>query len=255
MQNPGLDLPLHPSMVHPITGLPLRAVYVDSKGRARYPIMGGAPDDDGDGAADGSSDDDGADDGDDAGSDDDLGFPKKTPVAEMTADQKAAYFEHKASKEESRRKGLSRAVGGKTAEQIQADMAELEEFRKGKRTDGENAVKEAEDRVRAEERGKAGERIARATFEGALSHLEQKDRNEIINGLSLKNYIDDDGDVDAEKIRSYAARIAPVDTTTTPKRRDWGSGSRPPTGAEPKTKDKKSAGDGDGDAPPRRWGK
>ncbi len=225
-----LALPVHPSALHPITGLPVRAVYIDRHGRARFPIMGGDGTDDGDdkdaGQGDGEDKDTGGN-GDQDGDDKDLGFPKDTPVSEMTDAQARRYFEHKASKEEKRRKGLSTAVGGKTADQLKADMAELEELRKGKRTDSENQIAETEKRVRAEERGKAGERIAKATFEGALSHLEKKDRDEILDGLSFKKYIDDDGEVDTDKVRAYAARIAPVDTTTTQqRRRDFGSGQR-----------------------------
>lgn len=213
-------------------------------------FMEDEPDDKPDDAPDDKPDDKPDDSDDDA--DKDLGFPKNTRVADMTADQKAAYFEHKASKEEGRRKGLSKAVGGKTAEQIQADMAELEELRKGKRTDGENAVHEAEERVRKEEREKSGKRIAKATFEGALAHLEEKDRDEIIAGLSLASYVDKDGEVDTKKIRTYAAKIAPVDKTPQPpKKRDWGGGSRPSGGGKTTKPD---SGSGD-DAPPRKWGR
>lgn len=221
---------IHSSLLHPLTGEPIVPVYIDRNGRARFPIMGGAPDGDdgGEGGADGGTDggdsgDGGTGDGDAGGKD--LGYPQNTPVSQMTADQKAAYFEEKARKEESRRKGLSKAVGGKTADQIAADLAELEQLRAGSLSDQQKAVKDAADAARAEERVKAGQRIAKATFEGALGHLKAEDRNEILDGVNLARYIDDDGEVDTEKVRAYAARIAPVDTTRT-RQRDFGAGVR-----------------------------
>ncbi len=51
---------IHPSLLHPLTGLPLRPVGVRRDGRVIWPIMGGAPDGDGDGGDGGSGSGDGA---------------------------------------------------------------------------------------------------------------------------------------------------------------------------------------------------
>lgn len=40
-----LSLPIHPSRVHPLTGLPLQAIGFRPNGEPLWPIMGGAPDD------------------------------------------------------------------------------------------------------------------------------------------------------------------------------------------------------------------
>lgn len=221
--------PIHPTLLHPLTGQPIVPVYIDRHGRGRYPFIGAAEDGDGtagkDSGADGGTDGAKADD-DSGDGGDDLGYPKDTPVAEMTVDQKAAYFQHKASKEEARRKGLSKAVGGKTADQIQADMAELEQLRKGRRTDSENAVAEAEERVRKQERLRAGERIVKATVESALSHLEKKSRVNFIDGLNLARYVDEDGEVDTDKLRAYLAQLSQVAMTETKTKRNFGAGHR-----------------------------
>lgn len=192
---------------------------------------GGDGGDGGDGGTGGDSGDGGT--GDDGGQDKDLGFPKDTPVAEMTAEQKAAYFEHKASKEESRRKGLSKVVGGKTAEQLAADLKELEELRTGRLSDNEKAIKEAADTARAEERGKVGGKLVTAEFKAALAHVDADRRSALIEGLNLdipdvaRKYLNDDGDVDADKVKKYADSIAPPDTGTQPqRRRDYGAGQR-----------------------------
>jgi ribosomal protein S30 len=209
----------------------------------------------GDGGSGDGGDGGGAGDGGDSGDGDanDLGYPKDTPVSEMNADQRAAYFQDKATKEEKRRKGYSKALGGKTPEQIQADLNELAELKKGSQTPAQQAIEDAANKARAEERTKAGQRIAKVAFEGALSHLEKKDRDEVIGGLNLANYIDDDGEVDTDKVRNYAARIAPVDKTThPPKKRNFGAGSR----SEGSGKTGSSAGGGTTtDSKPRTWGR
>lgn len=190
---------------------------------------------DGDGADDGTggnSSDDGVSGG-EGNEDTDLGFPKNTPVAEMTADQKAAYFEHKASKEEARRKGLSKVVGGKTAEQLAADLKELEELRTGRLSDNEKAIKEAADKARAEERGKVGGKLVTAEFRAALAHVDTDRRSSLIEALNLdipdvaRKYLNDDGDVDADKVKKHADSIAPPDTgNQQQRRRDFGAGQR-----------------------------
>lgn len=229
------NLPLHPSQLHPLTGEPIRALWQRPDGRLMWPIMGGAPDDPkedpkGDPKEDPKEDPKGDPKEDPKEDPKDLGYPKDTPVSEMNAEQRASYFKDKADKEEARRKGLSKAVGGKTAEQIAADLAELEKLRAAGLTDQEKAVKDAADAARAEERTKAGTRLARAEFKAALAHVDARRRDTIIEGINLAAYIDDDGEVDTDKVTKYAESIAPVDTTKT--RRDYGGGHRTERPAE-----------------------
>ncbi|WP_422744327.1 hypothetical protein ACN27B_08655 [Micromonospora sp. WMMD754] len=56
---PGLhaagDLPLHPTLTHPKTGAPIRALGVRRNGQAIWPVLGAAPDDGGEGEGGGDS--------------------------------------------------------------------------------------------------------------------------------------------------------------------------------------------------------
>lgn len=250
MYDVDLSLPLHPSVVHPLTGERLRAVGLVGD-KPVWPILGSGPENDPPKQDDPPKEDPPKEDPPKEDTPEDLGFPKETPVTEMSEKEQAAYWRHHAKQHESRAKGLSKLTGGRTAEQIRADNEELERLRTGQLSAQEKAVKEAEGKARAEEREKAGQRIAKATFEGALGHLEKKDRDEILSGLDFKKYIDEDGEVDTDKVRAYAAKIAPVDKTTTRTKRDFGGGHRPEgTGKHSAFKTTES-----GEAPKRTWGK
>jgi hypothetical protein len=216
---------------HPHTGELIQPLWIRPDGRACWPILGASPDDGGDDGGKAGDDDkkgsDGGDDGGKAGDDGkDLGYPKDTPVAEMTAEQQAAYFKDKSTKEEARRKGLSKAMGGKTAEELAKDLEELEKLRAGQRSESEKALKEVEDRVRAEERSKAGERVVRAALVTALSHLEKTERDDVISITNLSSFLDEDGELDTDKVQRFVKRVAPSDTDSTKRRRDFGGGQR-----------------------------
>lgn len=210
-----LNLPLHPSMVHPLTGQPVRALYVDKHGRARYPIMGGAPDDDPDAEKDKGDDADktGGDDADkdkdkDKGgdADKDLGFPKDTPVVEMTPAQQAAYHRYHGRKHEDRNKEWQRTTGGKTPEQVADDLKELEELRKSKMTDGEKAIADA----KTEGAREASLKLAPQLFDVALNHVNEDRRKVLIDSIDPARVIKEDGTIDTDKVTSIAHALAPV---------------------------------------------
>lgn len=239
-----LNLPVHPRLRHPLTGEPLQAIYVDKHGRARWPVVGAAPDDPPkdppkDPPNDPPSDppkDPPADPPKDPPSDPsdkDLGFPKDTPVAEMSYEQQAAYHRYHSRKHEQRHKQWRDVFGDKTPEQAKADRDELEELRRGKRTESENAVEDAKKTAREEVTREYGTKLVRAEFRAALKNLEgvdQRDgtdkRDRIIDGLNLADYLTDSGDVATDKVNSYAADIAPADTGAGGHHADYGGGPR-----------------------------
>lgn len=96
-------LPVHPSLLHPLTGAPLVAIGLRPNGLPLWPIMGGAPDDDDpDDKDDDKSDDDDPDDDDKPDDDDgadDLGDKGKKAIDRMKAnvrDARAQLREYKA---------------------------------------------------------------------------------------------------------------------------------------------------------------
>lgn len=238
MKNPALDLPIHPSLTHPLTGLPLVGVGFRADGRVIWPVLGGSKDNDDKGGKDDKDDkDDKSDTDDDKGgkSDDDTGgdkgFPEATPVSEMTSEQQAAYWKHQSQRHEKRGKFLLKLTGAKDGDEafdaLKAELEELEKLRTEKLSDAEKAVESAKKAAKAEAQNEFGPKLARIAFEAALAHIEDDDeRDELIDALNLTSVIKADGEIDTAKVRSIANKIAPTDKGAGTKRHDYGGGRR-----------------------------
>ena len=223
-----LNLPLHPSKRHPLTGEPLQAVYVDKLGRCRWPVMGGDGSNDGgtggdsggQGGAGGSNTDGdqggnnggsgGDTGGDDKGGNGDLGFPKDTPVAQMKPEEQAAYWRHQAKKHEGRATAYHQAVGGKSADDVKAELEAAAELRRQNQTEHERALEDA----RVQGKREASLSAARMALELATGHVagdEKNDRSGVLDTLDMSKLLTEAGDVDTGKVRSLAAQLAPAD--------------------------------------------
>lgn len=226
-----LHLPLHPSKRHPITGEPLRALYVDRRGVARYPIMGG------------STDPNPAPDPEPPAATDppaappvpeppkDKGFPEGTPVADMTPPQQAAYQLHQARKHEARATEYREAVGGKTAAEVKADLAELERLRTEALTDSEKQVNQA----KVEGRREAALTLAPQLFDVALAHVDAERRQVLIDTIDLSKVVSDTGEIDTAKVKTIAESLAPADKEpgNQQERRPFDFGGGPRGGTDP----------------------
>lgn len=231
------NLPLHPTKRHPLTGEPLRALWVRPDGRACWPIMGGAEDaddkgdtgDKGDDANKGAGTDKPGDKGDQGSAD--KGFPENTPVAEMTAQQQVAYYKHQSRKHEERATAYRTAAGGKTADEIKTELEAVETLRREKLSDQERAVEDAKREARESAAREYAPKAARTAFEFALSHLKDEDRTELIDTLDLTKVITDSGDIDTAKVRSIVEKIAPADKDKGNRHFDFGGGRRQDSGS------------------------
>jgi hypothetical protein len=240
------NLPLHPSLRHPLTGEPLRAVYVDKHGRPRYSIMGGAPDDPPDAAAKAAADAaaataaaeakaaadaaaaKAAEDAKKGDEGKDLGFPKDTPVAEMNTAQQAAYHRHQSQKHESRNRELLKITGGKHGDDLRKEFEELEKLRKSQMSDGEKAVAEA----KVEGRREASLALVPQMFDVALSHVDEDRRKVLMANIDPTRVLNSDGTIDTDKVSTIAAALAPADKGTGSDR-DYGQGRRTSGGSRP----------------------
>lgn len=228
---------------HPQTGEVIRPLWIRPDGRMMWPIMGGAPDDGGDGGAGGGAGGDGGQGGGTGGSGtgtggggagstanatdgqgNDLGYPKDTPVAEMTAAQQAAYWKHNSRRHEGRFKDI---VGDKTPEQIKADLAELAELKKQQLTPAEQALTDQYEKGKAEGISAERRQAATAIFRGALeaNGITGDDLTELSSTFNVDAFIGDNG-VDTTKIANFAKRFAPAGTGGTQRQRDFGAGRR-----------------------------
>lgn len=226
------NLPLHPSKVHPLTGEPLRAIGFNPKtGAPRWPIMGGAPDPD---PADPTKTDPPPADPpktDPPKTDppENKGFPENTPVASMTIEQQAAYWQHNSKKHENRVGEYKQALGGRTTDQLNADLEAAEKLRQQALTDQERAVEEARKEGQTSTAAELGPKSVRAAFDLLLGDAMEKDTlDSEMDLLDLSKFLTSSGDVDTAKVRAHAQKIAPSGKGTGKDRQpfDFGGGNR-----------------------------
>ncbi|MDN4174726.1 hypothetical protein QWY28_17325 [Nocardioides sp. SOB77] len=240
-----LSLPTHPTKRHPRTGAPLEALWVRPDGRVMWPILGASPDD----PADGSGGGDGGPGGDPAGGTgggsgggsggggqqtrtnatdgqgNDLGFPKDTPIAEMSDKEQAAYWRYNSRKHEGRFKDL---VGDRKPEDVKADLDAYAQVRQQQMTPAEQALAAAREEGKAEaitaERRNAATTIFRAALE--TGGIEGDDLDELVTSLNVDAYLTDSG-VDTTKLTNFAKRFHPSGKDDKQdRRRDFGGGKR-----------------------------
>ena len=246
-------LPVHPTMRHPRTGEPLRAVGFVG-GRPVWPIMGASPDDPGNGgqsgdgsgasgggSGSGSSGQGASGSGSGSGSDgggtgrgsatdaqgNDLGYPKDTPVTEMSDKEQAAYWKHNSRRHEGRYKDL---VGDRKPEDVKNDLTAYAELQRQQQTPAEQALSQRYDEGKAD--GVKSERKNTATvlFRGALEQagIEGDDLDELVSGFNVDAFITDDG-VDTTKLTAFARRFTTAGTADGSgdrRQRDFGAGRR-----------------------------
>lgn len=154
----------------------------------------------------------------------DLGYPKDTPIAEMSDKEQAAYWKNSARKHEGRVKGL---VGERTPEEVKKDLEELAELKKAQQTPAEQQLTEAREQGKKEAISAERTKAATAIFRGALeaNGVSGDDLEEIATNFNVAGYITDDG-VDTTKITNFAKRFSSGKDTTQQRRRDFGGGQR-----------------------------
>ncbi|MYT26598.1 hypothetical protein GTW69_41120 [Streptomyces sp. SID7760] len=151
-----------------------------------WPILGGAPEGGDDGGQDDGDDGSDTDEDDDGGQDDD-----KT-------DYKAEAEKHKALSRKHEQRAKENAAAAK----------ELARIKREGMSDLDKKVDEAVAAARAEERVKAGVRVARSAFLAAASgRLENA--KDVADDVNLKKYVDEDGEVDEDAIGELVNRLAP----------------------------------------------
>ena len=226
-----LNLPLHPSRRHPLTGEALRAIALHPKtGDPVWPIMGG------DDTVPPKQDDPPKDEPpkqDPPKEEKPEGFPANTPVAEMTVEQKAAYWQHQSRKHEERATEYRTAAGGKTAAEIKAELESADTLKREKLSEQERAVEDAKREARESTASEYGTKAVRMAFELALRALPKQDRKEFIEDLDLSRFLTDSGDVDTAKVLTRAEKIAPADKGTGRHQFDFGAGKRGDGGSKP----------------------
>lgn len=133
-------------------------------------------------------------------------YPEATPVADMTAEQRAEYWREKAQKHEKANKALTRSDPSAAIKRdLLKAQKELETLRQASMTEAQRAVEEAEQRGRSAASADFGQRLAAAEVKAALTGIVP-DPAAIVEDLNLAKYVTDTGDVDQEAVTALRSK-------------------------------------------------
>ena len=191
-------------ITHPILSMPtspehaadMAAALIEAK-RERFGDTRMEANDEGD-DSDGESQEPGDDDAtQQQGSSDEHGFPANTPVKDMTAEQQAAYWRHKARKHEQR---------AEARKDYDAIKAERDHLKQAGMTDAEKAVEAARNEGKAAGLAEAAKSVVTAKIEAALSRRGLSDERvaAITGPLDHTHFLTDSGEVSTDKVTAYA---------------------------------------------------
>lgn len=140
-----------------------------------------------------------------APTDTDRGYPQDTPLEQMTAEQREAYWRHHSRKWEKIAKDRN------DYDAVKAAAAELEQLKAANATDQEKAIAAARAAGYAEASGRAAVVLVDAHVRAGLSSRMTPDRIEAFVGhLDHKHFLGADGmSVDAEKVAAFVNAVAP----------------------------------------------
>lgn len=133
----------------------------------------------------------------------DQGFPKDTPLAEMTAEQQAAYWKTQARKHE------TRAAAHADYDTVKA---ELEQLRAQTMTETERAVAEAKAAGKAEAATETLPKLLQAEFRAAAAgRMDSEQLKTATEPLNPTYFLTAKGDeVDTAKVQAFIDGIAPA---------------------------------------------
>lgn len=160
--------------------------------------------DGGDGAAVGGAGD-GGDGAGSSGSDAGKGFPLDTPLAEMTAEQREAYWKDKARKHETTAKARAdyEAIKAERDQLKAAGMSESERVVEQARTEAREAAK-------AEARTEYAGLLVSAKLEAALAgRMPAEQVASQVEFLDTSKFLTESGEVDTDKVKQYANGLVP----------------------------------------------
>lgn len=191
----------HPRLTHPLTGLPLEAAGIVN-GRVIWPILGGDPSNDPPPGDEGNKGDPPpGDEGKPKDPPAPNGFPENTALAEMTAEQREAYWKHQARKHEDAEKAYKAL--GKTPDEIKSLLD-------ASKPDSEKALEAARAEGRAEALATVNQTIADSLVTSRLKSLDKKAEDfPALEALDLTKFTNDDGSLNTDKVTAVIDSIAP----------------------------------------------
>lgn len=110
------------------------------------------------------------------------------------------------------KKALDAIRAEKKAAEKQAKelQAELDKLRQASMSEQEKAIADAVAAAKAETLTQVGSKVAVAEFKAAAAgRLDDGQLTALLGGLDLKAFLDDEGDVDAAKVKAFVDTVAP----------------------------------------------
>lgn len=138
----------------------------------------------------------------------DRGYPENTPLADMTVEQQLAYHRYHS------RKWQERAESRSDYDELKAKAGKYDEIERQNMTPSEQALAQARDAAKAEERAATAPRLVRAEFRAAAAgrtiNGQPVDLDALLEDVDLTKFLKDDGDVDTAKVTARLDKLAPA---------------------------------------------
>jgi hypothetical protein len=145
---------------------------------------------------------------------DELGFPKDTPLAEMTVEQREAYWKHKARKHENTVKAFPKDYDEQ--KKLADKWREHEDKQKpADQVEREQLEREIREQVRKDMLKETAPKLVEAEFKAQVGNRLKSDALALIlEDIDHTKYLDADGKVDTERVKSRVEVIAPAASAT-----------------------------------------
>lgn len=165
--------------------------------------------------------------------DETLGFPKDTPLDQMTLEQREAYWKNQSKIQQKAREDAERAAEAYaklgSLDELQAVARDAEQARLDALSANERAIEEARIAARAEGASQhlaagvkgmllALTRSANESFEDASKRVD-----DAIGFADLTKFIGDNGDLDAAKVQTFAQSIGSTGGNDPGSQEPWGA--------------------------------
>lgn len=210
---------------HPLTGAPIVPLGYRQNGCPIWPILGG----DETAGSDGGSGDQGGDQGgSDAGTASDqgaTGFPANTPLEQMNAEQREAYWKHQAQNWQGRAKGnfaQLQQLGIKSADDLAAIKRKVEQhdaLEQELMSDKDKAIAQAARDAEAKASSTYLPQLVSAKLDAAAARKGVSDESlaAALNFVDHAKFLNESGEIDSDKVSAFIDGIAPAKGTTQPK--------------------------------------
>jgi hypothetical protein len=131
------------------------------------------------------------------------GYPKDTPLVEMSDKEQAAYWKFHARQHE------SKAKSREDYDQQKADADKWRQAQKDQMTPDQKAIDAAKEEARIEERRKIAPRLVKAEFKAQARRVDPDILESFLEDIDSTKYLNADGDVDIDKVKARVEKLTP----------------------------------------------